>query len=318
MAPPRSKCFRDPIHGFVEVDDSFIGIIDSAFFQRLRRIKQLAFSDLVYHGAEHSRFGHSLGAYHLASQISRRLKIEGEVKDEFRLAALLHDIGHHPYSHAFESALQKSYKDYEHEKYTEAIILHSEIKDKIEEIGLSPKTVVNLIKGKYVDEPQYWFLNNLISSELDVDRLDYLLRDALYCGVPYGKYDLDRLLLALRIKDNKLVVDEKARHAIEGYILSRFSMYIQVYTHHTRRAFDLMLESIFDDKEIEDSEYPKPSSGEIERILQFDDLWLYEKLKELSRSADDQIKKDLSRRILERERPNQKGDRENLILNNRV
>jgi len=301
MLSSKPKYFRDPIHGYIKVDEEFQEIVDSPFFQRLRRIKQLAFSDLVYHGAEHSRFGHSLGTYHLASKIAERLEIKGNIKNEFRLAALLHDIGHHPYSHAFESALQKCYREYEHEKYTEAIIMHTEIREKIHKIGLDPKGVVNLIKGTYIDEPEYQFLNDLISSELDVDRLDFLLRDAYFCGVPYGRYDLDRLLLALQQKNNELVVDEKARHAVESFILSRFSMYTQVYTHHTRRAFDLMLGFIFDNKTIKDSEYPKPSSKEIERILCFDDLWLYKKIRSISRSNECSIRKSLSKAILERD-----------------
>lgn len=258
------KFFRDPIHGYIEVDANFLPLIDSALFQRLRRIKQLAFTDLVYHGAEHSRFGHSLGTLYLAEEITEKLKIKDrERKDEFHLAALLHDIGHPPYSHAFEPIIEKMYENKDHEDYTDAIIRYSEIGDLIEKLGISKDAVAKLIKGKYVKYPNFSYLNDLISSELDVDRLDFLLRDSYYCGVPYGKYDIQRLLLSLKKKGKNIVVEEKARHAAESFILSRFWMYTQVYTHHTRRAFDLMLKSMFTDDVIEELDYPGPKQKKL-------------------------------------------------------
>jgi len=141
MLRKKAKFFRDPIHGYIEVDDRFLKLIDSPFFQRLRRIKQLAFTDLVYHGAEHSRFGHSLGAYDLASSISNQIGLKGHIHDEFRLAALLHDLGHPPCSHAFESVLQDTYGSSAHEDYTEAVIMHSEIGDLIENLDCTRKTL---------------------------------------------------------------------------------------------------------------------------------------------------------------------------------
>jgi HD superfamily phosphohydrolase len=186
MSLKNSKFFRDPIHGYIEVDADFLEIIDSPLFQRLRRIRQLAFTDLVYHGAEHSRFGHCLGTYYLASEITDKLGIEdSKTKDEFRLAALLHDIGHPPCSHAFEAVIKNSYEDKDHVDYTEAVIRYSDIGDIIDKLGFSKDTIVKLIRGKYVEQPELSFLNDLVSSELDVDRLDYLLRDSYYCGVPY-------------------------------------------------------------------------------------------------------------------------------------
>jgi HD superfamily phosphohydrolase len=302
MGQRNSKFFRDPIHGYIEVDEKFLPIIDSPFFQRLRRVKQLAFTDLVYHGAEHSRFGHSLGAFDLATEIAERLGVRDKnKKDEFRLAALLHDIGHPPYSHAFESALEEVYRDRKHEQYTEAVIRDTEIGDFIENIGLSKDTVIKLIGGKYVEQPELSYLNDLISSELDVDRLDFLLRDSYFCGVPYGQYDLQRLLLAMKRKDKMVVIDEKARHAAESFILARFWMYTQVYTHHTRRAFDIMLKRVFTEKTMKNLHYPAPTKKEINRLLAYDDAWLTGKIKELARSSNHSNETVMASHFIKRE-----------------
>jgi HD superfamily phosphohydrolase len=302
MSKRAYKYFRDPIWGFIEVDERFLKIIDSPFFQRLRRIKQLAFTDLVFHGAEHSRFGHSLGTYSLANTIIERIdpsNSKNESYDAFYLAALLHDIGHPPFSHAFETVIQEAYH-HSHEDYTSAVIKYTEIGDFIEdEFGLSKNSVVKLMEGRYVEEPQLQYLNTLISSELDIDRMDFLLRDAYYCGVPYGKYVVDRLLLSLQVHNGEVVVHEKGRHAVETFILSRFYMYAQVYTHHTRRAFDIMLKSIFSKNKFEDIDYPKPSNKDIDRLPNFDDIWLLEKVKEISRGSD--IEADVAKLLLKRE-----------------
>lgn len=142
-----------------------------------------------------------------------------------------------------------------------------------------------MIRGKYVDEPQFGHLNDLISSELDIDRMDFLLRDAYYCGVPYGQYDIERLLLSLKVHQNKIVVQEKGRHAVESFILSRFYMYTQVYTHRTRRAFDTMLKVLFSKEVMKNIGYPKATSGDINRLPDFDDAWLLSEIKEISKSS---------------------------------
>lgn len=292
MVRDKIKFFRDPIYGYIDVDKRYLKIIDSPFFQRLRRIKQLAFTHLVYHGAEHSRFGHSLGTYHLASVIANRIPglVNEEMRDNFRLAALLHDVGHPPCSHAFESVLEDFYTHSAHEDYTEAVIMHSEIGDYINDIGGDKKTIVKLIKGQFIDKPNFAYLNDLLSSELDLDRMDFLLRDSYYCGVPYGKYDIDRLLISLKLHENEIVVQEKGRHAVESFILSRFYMYTQVYTHRTRRAFDIMLKAIFTKDIMENIDYPQATSRDINRLLEFDDAWLLNEIKEIAKTKGTEAK----------------------------
>lgn len=279
--PRKSKHFRDPIHGMIEVDPKARYIIDSQLFQRLRGIKQLAFTHLVYHGAEHSRFGHSLGVYHLARTLTDHLKVDdSSVADAFCLAALLHDVGHFPFSHAFESVARSYDNDLTHEKYAEKLIQHSEISDRLLEVGVDSKHVVEFLRGRYLRDPDFVFLNGLLDAELDIDRLDFLLRDSHYCGVTYGTYDLDRLILSMKpYRNQEVIITKKGLHSVEIYVLARFNMYLQVYAHHTRRAFDLMLKSLFPKEQFESLGYPKPTKDEIHEIVDFDDNWLLGKIK---------------------------------------
>lgn len=284
--PKKTKYFRDPIHGLIEVDPKARYVIDSRLFQRLRNIKQLAFTHLVYHGAEHSRFGHSLGVYHLAKILTEHLKVnDPEVSDSFCLAALLHDIGHFPFSHSFESVVTSYDKHLTHEKYSEALILHSEITDRLERIDVDPSSVVEFLKGGYLRKAEYAFLNNLLDAELDIDRLDFLLRDSYYCGVTYGEYDLNRLILSMKPHENEVVITEKGVYSVEIFVLARFYMYLQVYAHHTRRAFDLMLKSIFPKDTFETLGYPKPNEKEVYNVVEFDDNWLLGKIKEVAKTS---------------------------------
>lgn len=194
------KILRDPVHGYIELSETAEKIIDYPYFQRLRRVKQLSFSHLVFHGAEHSRFGHSLGVYHLAKIITGLLigEEDEDIREEFCLAALLHDIGHHPFSHSFEQVLKSSFEnrdEFDHEEYSMKIIKDTEIGEIIEDQGYSKENVVQLLRGSYIEKAHLQYLNHLLSSEFDIDRLDYLIRDSQYCGVTYGVVDLDRLFL---------------------------------------------------------------------------------------------------------------------------
>ena len=256
--------YRDPVHGFIEVSSLENKIINSAPFQRLRNIKQLAMTYLVFHGAEHTRFGHSLGVMHLASKAFSSAVQNGnynfdEPKKEWylqilRLIALTHDLGHAPFSHASESVFPNGLS---HEDFTEKIIKETVIADYIKEIGqayvakygedfnITPELICDIYMGRDPGEhSEFTFLKSFMDSELDCDKMDYLLRDSLYCGVNYGKYDIERLIssLTIYVQDDcpRLAIKDGGEQAFEEFVLARYFMFIQVYFHRTRRYFDVM------------------------------------------------------------------------------
>lgn len=238
----REKLYRDTIHDIIALDKNspedcvLIELIDSPEMQRLRRIRQLGLASLAYQGAEHSRFNHSMGAMWLATRILLQLSKERPIPPRMafatRCAALLHDIGHGPLSHVFESFLGVS-----HEEWTNRIILdkNSNVNKILRAYHLSfPREVAGIIAGK--SHPR--FLTQIISSQLDADRFDYLLRDSTMTGVKYGIFDLERLIRVLRL-DNRgenIVVNYNGVQAVEKYLQARYHMYSQVYLHKTVRA----------------------------------------------------------------------------------
>lgn len=237
------KVMRDPIHGYIHVSYEIIwAIINHPIFQRLRRIKQMGSSYIVYHTAEHTRFAHSLGVYEIVQRMCYENKDIAQAIDEkdkiiVMLAALLHDIGHGPFSHAFESVFP-----FNHEEYSVKIIEASALAQLLDSYaeGLS-KEVADIIAHR----SHKTLLISMISSQLDADRMDYLLRDAYFTGTKYGEYDLERVLRTLRVKDGKLVVKESGMHTIEDYIMARYHMYWQVYYHPVARSFEAILNKIF-------------------------------------------------------------------------
>lgn len=297
--------FRDPIHGFIYVSDLETKIIDSAPFQRLRNIKQLAMSNLVYHGAEHTRFGHSLGVMHLVDRAFRAvlanykeqtgLDLFDEKKAAFycqilRLIGLTHDIGHAPFSHASESVFPEGMS---HEDFSERIIKETEIADYIKEIGqdfkdkyddeynITPELICEIYSGKEAGKnSEYVFLKSFMDGELDCDKMDYLLRDSYYCGVEYGKYDLNRLISCLTAykMDGSipvLAVTNGGIQVIESFILARYFMFIEVYFHKTRRFMDLMFTNALKDI-LPNSHYPESVS----EYLKWDDCKVWNLMKE--------------------------------------
>ncbi|WP_199519304.1 HD domain-containing protein [Gordonibacter sp. 28C] len=248
-----------------------MAIIDSAPFQRLRGIKQLATTSLVYHGAEHTRFGHSLGVMHLASAVLESVTdknpglFDTATRDWYRqilrIIGLTHDLGHAPFSHASETLFEGNL---EHEDYTRKILLETEVGTCIRKIGaetrqkygekfdITPELIwmiydgTDVLNEQYIS-PDFQFLKSFMDGELDCDKMDYLLRDSYYCGVQYGHYDLDRLVESFTVYRSddgsalRLAIERGGVHAVEEFVLARYFMFLQVYFHKTRRLLDKRL-----------------------------------------------------------------------------
>jgi len=298
---------RDPVYGFIKFNGWEKEIIDHPIFQRLRRIRQLALTDMVYPGAMHTRFEHSLGVMHLATRmydaiisdnfnkqlLKEKLNYEapGLQRDRqlVRLAALLHDVGHAPFSHASENILKKNpktKKHYKHEDYTTALI-NGPLRDVIEKhsinrtnFNITADDISGLIEGNPERLRERVFWKVIISSQLDADRGDYLLRDSYHSGVKYGIYDLDRLLVTIALgidpetNDVILGVKEGGWHVAESLIIARYLMFSQVYFHKTRRAYDYMLQEA-----LKSTVETLPSPNKIEAFLELDDYVMWHLMK---------------------------------------
>lgn len=238
MNTNKKKIFNDPVYGFITIPHPLIfDLIEHPWFQRLRRIRQLGLSHMVYPGALHTRFHHALGALHLTTQAVETLRSKGhEITDEEALAVeiaiLLHDIGHSPFSHALEHSIVTGIS---HEAVS---LLFMERLN--EEFDGALSMAIQIFKGTYSKH----FLHQLISSQLDMDRLDYLNRDSFYTGVLEGKIGAQRIIKMLDINDGKLVVEEKGVYSIEKFIVARRLMYWQVYLHKTVLSAEQLLVNI--------------------------------------------------------------------------
>lgn len=325
---------RDPIHGSIHILDEFIPIIRHDFFQRLRNIKQLGLSEYVFPGATHSRFLHSIGVMSVGTRAFDKLfadKLHKEdfrrLKETFKLACLLHDIGHAPLSHSTEFAMpvlgelklpsqfwhpgDKAKRQATHEDYTIKAIVDSSFSDSFKEVeksfGVDKECVAYLIMG--VDRnPDYFTVDNinyfpilhqLVSSEIDCDRMDYLLRDSYFCGVSYGNFDLDWLLdnLGFAIIENKafLGISERSVITFDDFLLSRYHMFIMVYFHYRSVCLEQLLLKYFKSSP---DEYKIPAT--IEDYLEHDDHYL---MKTMRRSknpyAIDLVKNQIPLKIFE-------------------
>jgi HD superfamily phosphohydrolase len=234
----KRKIINDPVHGFISVPGDFIyDLIQNPFFQRLRYIRQLGLTDNVFPGASHTRFLHSLGALHLTGQAINTLKgkgvnISSREEEALQAAILLHDIGHGPFSHALESLITEGVN---HEELSLFVmnILNSSLKGRL-------SMAIEMFRGTYERQ----FFHDLISSQIDMDRLDYLLRDSFYTGVIEGSVGADRIIKMLNVSDNRLVVDEKGIYSVEKFLIARRLMYWQVYMHKTVVSAEKLLVAI--------------------------------------------------------------------------
>ena len=229
----------DPIHDFVRVNSNELKIIDTSIFQRLRRIRQLSGAHLIYPGAQHTRFEHSLGVMHMASMAGHVLYEKGIVSSDniqnLRFAGLLHDIGHGPFSHLFEELLQK--RKMSHEDIGRDIILKTQIGDLISANGFNKKFITELAFG----DSKFQFMNEIISGALSADIMDYLLRDGYFTGAEHAKIDHNRLTYSLDVYKNKLALEKSALVNFETMMISRYQMFKAVYFHKTVRAGEVML-----------------------------------------------------------------------------
>jgi HD superfamily phosphohydrolase len=290
---------RCPVHGFIAINDWEREIIEQPAFQRLRRIRQLAWTDQVYPGAMHNRFEHSLGVMHVATQLydsivarSRDILIgelayndDGLKRDRIlvRLTALLHDVGHAPFSHAAEELFPPRDENggrFEHEDYSAAII-RTELHDSIENhplnqnYRLSADDIASLLEGNSrAGRASFW--RELISGQMDADRMDYLLRDSLHAGVDYGRFDWRRLIASVGVVRGgehggpRLGVDEGGFHAAEGLVLARYFMFTQIYFHKTRVAYDHHLRKAMTEI-LPGGLFPRPTPDELPGYLDWND-----------------------------------------------
>ena len=237
---------KDPIYGYIRLTEVERNIVDTQAVQRLRRIRQLAGAEYVYPAANHTRFEHVLGAMYLAGVVAENLPTElsADEKQKVRLAALLHDVGHAPFSHLFEPFLLK-YMGRNHEDMSTWIIADSSLSEVIENQGFGAKELSNLAVGK-TSKPEKRYLGQIISSSFDVDKMDFVVRDSYHTGAGYGSVDVFRLIYTMDILDGNLAADITALPTLESLILARLESFRAIYFHRACRAVQMMMLKAFD------------------------------------------------------------------------
>ncbi|MEM5868105.1 MAG: HD domain-containing protein [Candidatus Aenigmatarchaeota archaeon] len=284
---------KDPIYGYVRLSEQEKKILDSLPVQRLRRIRQLAGAEYVYPGANHTRFEHSIGVMYLARRVMEDSNIKQCVdKDEIeaiKIAALLHDVGHGPFSHIFEYLLDKKLGK-NHEDITFWMITSSELKEIIENFGFDSYQIGKLAIGQLHKSSKY-FLDQIISSAVDIDKLDFVVRDTYHTGAEYGFVDVFRLIHSFDVLEGNLAVDIGALSTLESFIIARIESFKSIYFHRVGRAAQIMLATAL---ERADSELGLSSFKTPEEYLAMDDYTVWTMLKNCERSS--QIIRDLERR----------------------
>ncbi len=268
----KKKFLRDSVYGDIKLGEFEVKVMDMPQFQRLRRIKQLGLINLIYPGANHTRFEHCIGTMHLASKLARELNLDKDEIELVKISGLIHDIGHGPFSHVSEGVLS-----FPHEDLTKYVIEKTSMHDLLSE-RFDTKEIGKIVNGK-------GHLGPIISGELDVDRMDYLLRDSHNTGVAYGVIDYERIISNLKLQDG-LVLDIKGVQAAEGALVSRYFMYPSVYQHHTTRIVNSMfrraLKREIDGKKLDEKDIYKYDDSDI--ISMF-------------RQSDDEIVRDIINRL---------------------
>ena len=293
LAEKSGGFIKDPIHGYVRISQTERSVIDTEPVQRLKRIRQLAGSEFVYPAANHTRFEHVIGTMHLAGTLGEALPIglPRSQREQLRLAALIHDIGHGPFSHVFEPLLAK-YLGKSHEDFVPWLVKDTEIAERLEAAGLDARTLGQLAIGKLANRKRP-YLDQIISSSVDVDKMDYLVRDSFHTGAGYGSFDVHRLLYAMDIIDNSLSVDRSAVATLESFLLARFESFRTIYFHRASRAVQIMLvralEAARGDLQLLDF-------ARTEDYLKLDDYKVWTQLKECKKSR--KIMQDLEGRRL--------------------
>jgi uncharacterized protein len=273
------KKILDPIHSYIELNKNELKILDHPLMQRLRNIKQLAFSHYVYPSAQHSRFEHSLGVFHLATKISKNLNLNQKDTNNLKIASLLHDIGHGPFSHITESITGIN-----HEIIGTKIIEHTEIKDILKDNNYNIKKINNYITGKGE-------MAQILNGSIDIDKMDYLARDSYFTGVSYGTINIDMIINSSKIYKNQLTYKEKTKLTIEKLLTTRYFMYPTVYMHHTSLIVEEMIKKAINlaikDNEIDKYEILYHTDNSILNLLKNSKN---NKIKELTKKI---IKRDL-------------------------
>jgi len=286
---------KDPVHGYVYVTEAEKEIIDSYPVQRLHRLRQLAGAEFVYPGANHTRFEHSIGVMYLGGCLSENPNLSKHLSEEeiqtIRIAALLHDVGHGPFSHVFEHLLVK-FLNKTHEDMTTWIIQESELSDIIKGLGYDPSVVGKLAVGS-LNKPGKAFIDQIIQSSVDVDKLDFVIRDTYHTGAEYGYVDVFRLIHMLDLLDENLAVDLGALSALESFMLARLESFKSIYFHRVGRAAQIMIamamEKAKDELGLVDFQSP-------EEYLGFNDYTVWAMLRKCEESR--KIMEDLERRKL--------------------
>lgn len=286
---------KDPVHGYVYITEQEKEVIDCYPVQRLRRLRQLAGSEYVYPGANHTRFEHSVGVMYLAGKVTENPHISSSMNEaeaeNVRIAALLHDVGHGPFSHVFEHLLDRELGK-THEDMTQWIVRKSELSDVLSESGYSPMEVARLAVGK-LHKPKKAFLDEIISGAVDVDKQDFIVRDTHHTGAEYGYIDVFRLIHALDVLDGDLAIELGALSALESLIIARIESFKSIYFHRVGRAAQIMLARAM---EIANEELGLTRFKTPEEYLAMDDYTVWTMLKNCKKSA--RIIGDLERRIM--------------------